>query len=192
MKLASLVPVVVFIFCFFAALLAAVFLATDMLDKAEWLKRKVPWLAKFLERRESLPLLLLMVVLLLVLNGYELMTKEAGTPERQCWESQHPIAINPYVVSRYPEAKLATEVDVYCSYRINAPLRVDIEFDKELVMGQAIIAGESYQVNGPRESGKRLYGDFGAPDLPAYHLLLATVYTKEWTNVLKWKVEEAP
>jgi hypothetical protein len=79
MNLSSLVPVLVFIFCLFAAILVVAFLAFDMVDKAEGLKKRLPWLAKFLEKKEAVPAFLLVIVLLLVLNGYELVTKE--TPD---------------------------------------------------------------------------------------------------------------
>jgi len=51
-------------------------LVLDAMDKVESIQRRLPWLPKVLERRSAFVLLLLIAVVLLVGDGYELLTKE--------------------------------------------------------------------------------------------------------------------
>jgi hypothetical protein len=76
MNLSGVMPVLVVIFCFFAAILLVIFLIFDMMDQAEGLKKRVPGFAKFLEKKEAIPIFLLIFIFMLVVNGYELVTKE--------------------------------------------------------------------------------------------------------------------
>jgi hypothetical protein len=53
-----------------------VFVVVDMFGRVDYLKDKVPWLQRVLERREALGVLLLVAVFLLIGDGYELLIKE--------------------------------------------------------------------------------------------------------------------
>ena len=55
---------------------AGVFLVLDALDKIESIDKRVPWLRKALARREAVVAALLIAIVLLVGDGYELLTKE--------------------------------------------------------------------------------------------------------------------
>jgi len=64
----------------FAALVllaAFVFVVIDMLGRVGYLKDKVPWLDRMLERRAAIGILLLVAIFLLTGDGYELLNKEA-------------------------------------------------------------------------------------------------------------------
>ena len=56
---------------------AIIFLVMEGLDKVESVKQRVPWLARFIEKRESFNVLFVLCIVMLIGNGYELLTKEA-------------------------------------------------------------------------------------------------------------------
>jgi hypothetical protein len=63
----------------FAGLLVlsvVVFVVIDMFGRVDYLKDKVPWLQRVLERKGALGVLLLVAVFLLIGDGYELLIKE--------------------------------------------------------------------------------------------------------------------
>ena len=64
---------------FFAAVVilgAIVFIALEAMDKVESIQKRAPWIPKLLKRRDAFVALLLICFVLLIGNGYELLTKE--------------------------------------------------------------------------------------------------------------------
>jgi hypothetical protein len=73
----DLIPhIALLIFGFLAVLATVAFLVIDMLGRVDYLKQHAPWLEKILERKSALGVLLLVAVLLLCGDAYELITKE--------------------------------------------------------------------------------------------------------------------
>ena len=68
--------IVVWVFAAIVIFGAAAFLAVEAMDKAESIQKRAPWIPKILERRDAFVALLLIGVVLLVGDGYELLTKE--------------------------------------------------------------------------------------------------------------------
>jgi hypothetical protein len=70
------VSILVILFAAVVCILAFGLLIMGALDNIESLRKRAPWFVKVTEKRESLVALLLLCVLLLVGNGYELLEKE--------------------------------------------------------------------------------------------------------------------
>jgi hypothetical protein len=71
------IPVVVILFTTFVVLGAVAFLIMEGLDKIESIKQRAPWLARFIEKRQSFNVLLVLCIIMLIGNGYELLVKES-------------------------------------------------------------------------------------------------------------------
>jgi len=113
MQLSSLVPFLVFAFCLVAAIIVVVFLVFDMIDKAQGLKKRIPLLEKFLEKKEAIPALLLILILMLVLNGYELVIKElpeVPEPPKVAFPSADPSAKEAQIASLKSQLTAARRV----------------------------------------------------------------------------------
>jgi hypothetical protein len=76
MHLSLIVKLVVLVFVALVTLCTIVFVVVDMFGRVDYLKDKFPDLERILVKRSSLPLLLLVCILLLMFNGYELALKE--------------------------------------------------------------------------------------------------------------------
>ncbi len=74
-----LVSTFVIVFTVLVLVAGAVFMILEANDKLETLREKAPGFVKFVERRESLNVLIIVCIFLLLGNGYELVMKE--TPE---------------------------------------------------------------------------------------------------------------
>lgn len=70
------VPIAVMFFSLIVVLMAIVFLVMEAQDRIETLREKAPWIMRFIERRESLNVLLVACLFMLAGNGYELLTRE--------------------------------------------------------------------------------------------------------------------
>jgi hypothetical protein len=66
----------VWIFAALVILAAAVFLVIEAMDKVDSLRKRAPWIPRILERRSAFVSLLLICFVLLIGDGYELLTKE--------------------------------------------------------------------------------------------------------------------
>jgi hypothetical protein len=81
MFISLVIPVLLFLFGAFVIVLGVAFLIMQGLDQVESIKKRVPWLTRALDKRESLVVLLLLAIVLLIGNGYELLIKEVpGVP----------------------------------------------------------------------------------------------------------------
>ncbi|MFZ1005556.1 MAG: hypothetical protein WAN65_01885 [Candidatus Sulfotelmatobacter sp.] len=71
-----ILSIVVLLFAAIVVLGAIGFLVLDAMDKVESIQKRAPWITKILERRSALVALLMICVVLLIGDGYELLTKE--------------------------------------------------------------------------------------------------------------------
>jgi hypothetical protein len=71
-----ILSIVIWLFAAIVVIGAVVFLVLDAMDKVESIQKRAPWITKILERRGALVALLMVCMVLLVGNGYELVTKE--------------------------------------------------------------------------------------------------------------------
>lgn len=71
-----ILSIVVLLFAAIVVLGALGFLVLDAMDKVESIQKRAPWITKILERRSALVALLMICVVLLIGDGYELLTKE--------------------------------------------------------------------------------------------------------------------
>jgi hypothetical protein len=76
MEIGLVIRVVVWIFAALVVVGATVFLVSEAMDKVESIQKRAPWIPKILERRDAFVALLLIAVVLLIGDGYELLTKE--------------------------------------------------------------------------------------------------------------------
>jgi hypothetical protein len=67
---------IVWVFAGIVILAATVFLVIEAMDKVESIQKRAPWIPKILERRSAFVALLLICFVLLIGDGYELLTKE--------------------------------------------------------------------------------------------------------------------
>jgi hypothetical protein len=143
-------------FWLFAAIVivgAAGFLVIDVMDKVESLKAKAPWIPKILERRDAFVALLLICLVVLIGDGYELLRKEipevcgplnvtfqsppapritinqiARPVKDQCWVKNY--AVPP--VPPPPSWGLAT---VICNTTIKPPYSIELDYDQSVAIG---------------------------------------------------------
>lgn len=84
MDLGLLTHLVVLLFAVLVVLGALAFLVLDTFSRVDYLNQKAPWLQRIAERRGAIGVLLLVAVLLVVGDGYELVAKdfpESKTPQ---------------------------------------------------------------------------------------------------------------
>ena len=76
MDLGLLTHFVVLLFAILAVLVGFSFLVIDMFSRVDYLNQKAPWLQRIAERRGAIGVLLLVAVLLVVGDAYELVAKD--------------------------------------------------------------------------------------------------------------------
>jgi hypothetical protein len=146
--------VIVWLFAAIVILSAAAFLVIEAMDKAESIQKRVPWIPKILKRRDAFLALLLICFVLLVGDGYELLTKEVPevpTPpivtfnppsgprltinqlprpiKDRCWAYSYGYLGNPV-------AGLTT---LYCNATYDAPFLLTIEYDQKLTKAEPVM-----------------------------------------------------
>jgi hypothetical protein len=148
-----LISIFVLAFTVLVLIAAAVFLIMEANDRVEVLRQKAPWFVKFIERRESLSILVCICIFLLLGNGYELITneapevpsppnivlkapppppitiKEVAPPVKmQCWVRNYGVP----AISAPPLWGMAT---ILCNTTIKPPYSVELDYDQSVTVG---------------------------------------------------------
>lgn len=99
--------IAILVFTIFALLVAAIFLLMEATDKIEALRKHAPWLIRFVERRESLNTLMLLCLIMLTGNAFELVTKELPeVPELPSIKFQPPVlSVMPSTITEVKESQ---------------------------------------------------------------------------------------
>lgn len=140
----------IFVILFTVVVLIAglAFIVLEANDKLETLKEKAPWFVKFVERRESLNVLVAVCIFMLLGNGYELVIKEmpevpsppvvslkspspppititqiSPPAKEQCW-------INNYAVPSISSPQPWGMATVVCNATIRPPFSVEFNYDQ--------------------------------------------------------------
>lgn len=148
-----ILSVVVWLFAVIVVLGGIGFLVLDAMDKVESIQKRAPWITKILERRGALIVLLMICTVLLIGDGYELLTKElpeASVPAASAFVSPAPPKITVYQlpqpikeqcwVKNYgvpaipspPSWGLAT---MFCNTTIKPPYSVELHYDQSVAVG---------------------------------------------------------
>ncbi|MGB8591118.1 MAG: hypothetical protein WCD40_07040, partial [Candidatus Acidiferrales bacterium] len=156
-------------------------------------------LNRFFERKSALALLLVVALFLLAGDGYELGVKEmpqspdpptvtikapsapvienppspTPEPEKRCWLSNHFGFPN----STVQGAVTATAVILHCNHKIEAPFVVEVEFDRDFILGTTTLL-DSGVVSGAGEAKRgRVYSSqINSPALLSDQIVVVTVY----------------
>jgi hypothetical protein len=146
-----ILSIVLWLFGAIVVLGGLVFLVLDALDRIESIERRAPWIPKILARRSALVALLMISTVLLIGDGYELVTKEIPeksappvisipTPlaphltivqsappiKNQCWVYSHGYLGNP----------LAGLTTLHCNTTIDSPFLITIQYDQKLTKAE--------------------------------------------------------
>jgi hypothetical protein len=116
------------------------------------------------------------------------ITKEVPAQiEKQCWIAPHFGMPN----STAQGAVTATAVIVHCNYKIDAPFRVMVEFDRDFLRGAMILPSAGYSIGGEVQNGRILIGDVQSPSLPSEQLVIATVYgvTDQYPKPVRFAIQ---
>jgi hypothetical protein len=175
--------VVVWLFAVIVVIGAISFLVIDAMDKVESIRKRAPWIPRILERRDAFVVLLMVCTVLLVGDGYELLTKEipevpapprvafsspsaphvtvnqlAPPVKEQCW-------VRNYAVPSMPSAGMAT---MFCNTTYKPPFSIVIEYDQQLAGGAEPITfpvGGEFAKYMETPQGDRLLGMFDSPTI---------------------------
>lgn len=145
-----IVSIVVWLFAVIVVIGAIGFLVLDAMDKVESIQKRAPWVSKILERRAAFVALLLICIVLLIGDGYELLMKElpevsaapsitfsspagprltvnqlAPQIKEQCW-------VKNYAAPSFPSWSIAT---MFCNTTIKPPFSVELNYDQTVKLG---------------------------------------------------------
>lgn len=112
-----------------------------------------------------------------------------GTPQKpQCWVANHFGMPN----STIPGAVTATAAILHCNHRIEAPLVVAVEFDRDFIPGAMVVPEAGVMMGvGTEKRGKVFLGRVGSPALLSDQLAIVTVYgpTDQYPRVVRGSIE---
>ncbi len=115
-------------------------------------------------------------------------TPGAAPVERQCWLDNHFGMPN----STIKGAVTATAAIIHCNYRIDAPFKVTLEFDRDFIPGALTILGAGVVIDGGGVKQGLLYiGGADSPSLRSEQLVIVTVYgpTDQYPRAIRGKIE---
>jgi hypothetical protein len=145
--------VVVWLFAAIVVVGAAGFVVLDAMDKVESIRKRAPWITKILKRRGALLALLMICTVLLIGDGYELLTKEVPeisappnvtltsppSPRITIYKLPQPIKERCWVLNYAapaipppPSWGLAT---IFCNTTIKPPYSVELDYDQPVTIG---------------------------------------------------------
>lgn len=155
------------------------FVVLDAMDKVESIQRRAPWIDKILRRRSAFVGLLMICAVLLIGNGYELLTKE--TPEvpdapritfsapaaprltinqivpplkEQCWIRNYGVP----AITAPPIWGLAT---ILCNTTIKPPYSVELHYDQNVTVGPFTFpVGSEFTKSSEFNQGSKIVGMF--------------------------------
>jgi hypothetical protein len=94
-------------------------------------------------------------------------------PDKQCWLSNHFGMAN----STIKGAVTATAAIVHCNYKIDAPFRIEVEFDRDFIPGALVLTDSgSWMGGGGGKQGKVYFSQVNSPALLSDQLAVVTVY----------------
>jgi hypothetical protein len=108
-------------------------------------------------------------------------------PPKQCWMAPHFGMPN----STIKGAATATAVILHCNYKIDAPFRVVVEFDRDFLPGGTTMPSAG-MMSGNTGTQGRIYGaEIGMPSLPADNLFILTVYgeTDQYPRPVRFAIQ---
>lgn len=92
--------------------------------------------------------------------------------QHQCWLDNHFESPNPHV----KESHSATTAIIHCNYKIDAPFRVTVKFDRDFLYGNTGIPSAGMLAGGSqKQAGNIFIGDVQMPSVPANQLITMTV-----------------
>jgi hypothetical protein len=153
MRVRVIVSVVLWLFAAIVAIGGIGFVILDAMDKVESIQTRAPWITKILEWRGAIVALLMICTVLLIGNGYELLTKEmpelpappvvvfASPPApkvesrakdnpRQCTEYSLDVPADHDVA---PAAEHGKTVFIFCNQKTLKPFNLSLEFDGQFI-----------------------------------------------------------
>jgi hypothetical protein len=112
-----------------------------------------------------------------------------GSPPapHRCWLSNHFGLAN----SKIPGAVTATAAIIHCNSKVNAPLRVTVEFDRDFIPGAMVFPDAGIVLAGGQGKQDRVFiGQIGSPPLLSDQLVVVTVYgtTDQYPHALRANV----
>jgi len=120
----------------------------------------------------------------------KIVTRAAPTrePGKQCWISNYFGFPN----STIKGVVTATAVIIHCNYKIDAPFRVYVEFDRDFIPGALVLPGAGVVSGGRvRKEGRIYLGQINSPALLSHKLAIVTVYgtTDQYPRVVRGSIE---
>ena len=109
-------------------------------------------------------------------------------PERQCWVSNDYVIPNP----KFNGAITATAAIIRCNYKIDAPFRYMVEFDRDFIPGPMVLAdADSWSGGTEQKQGRVCMGQVVYPALLSNQLVVVTVYgtTDQFPRVVRASIE---
>jgi hypothetical protein len=117
------------------------------------------------------------------------ITRTLPAPEvqKRCWLSNHFGFPN----STIKGAVTATAVIIHCNNKIDAPFRIEIEFDRDFILGALVLPDSgSWMPGGGGKQGKIYFAQVNNPALLSDQLAVITVYgdTDQYPRALRTSV----
>lgn len=108
--------------------------------------------------------------------------------EKRCWIASHFGMPN----STIKGAVTATAAIIHCNYKIDAPFRVMVEFDKDFIPGGTVLPSSGVtMIAGTGKNGRVYIGQINSPAVTSDQLVIITVYgeTDQYPRPVRYKIE---
>jgi hypothetical protein len=115
------------------------------------------------------------------------VTAPPAPPDKQCWLADHFGMPN----STIKGAVTATAAILHCNYRVDSPLKVVVEFDRDFIPGALVMPGAGMVMGvGGGKNGRVYEWRVDGPALPSEHLVVVTVYgpTDQYPRALRGEI----
>jgi hypothetical protein len=116
------------------------------------------------------------------------ITAPPAPVQKQCWLDNHFGMPN----STIKGAVTATAAIMHCNYKVDAPFKVTLEFDRDFIPGALTILGAGVVIDGGgAKQGNLFVGGADSPSLRPEQLLIVTVYgpTDQYPRATRGKIE---
>jgi hypothetical protein len=174
-----ILSVVVWLFAAIVVLGGIGFLILDAMDKVESIQKRAPWITKILERRGALVVLLMICIVLLIGDGYELWTKEIpeipapptvafaspAVPHITIYQLPQPIKeqcwVRNYAVPPIPSPPSWSLATILCNTTIKPPYSVELHYDQSVTVGPFTFpVGSEFAKSTEYNEGTKIVGMF--------------------------------